>query len=136
MIIRSSPGNYRAQYAKIKLKIIIVKVKAPAMGTAKEKYSQQAEEKTEIRTEKPSLYNVFLLNDDYTTMDFVVQILEKIFQKNLTEATQIMLHVHKKGIGLAGVYPREIAETKVEAVHRIARENDYPLKCLMEKKND
>lgn len=106
------------------------------MSTGKEKYSQQTEEKTELRTGGPSLYNVFLFNDDYTTMDFVVQILEKIFQKNLTEATQIMLHVHKKGIGLAGVYPREIAETKVEAVQRIARESEYPLKCIMEKKND
>jgi ATP-dependent Clp protease adaptor protein ClpS len=107
-----------------------------AMGNGKEKYDQQTEEKTEIRTGKPSLYNVFLLNDDYTTMDFVVHILERIFQKNRTEATQIMLHVHKQGMGLAGVYPREIAETKVETVHRMARENEYPLKCIMEKKND
>jgi ATP-dependent Clp protease adaptor protein ClpS len=106
------------------------------MSIGREKYSQQTEEKTEIRTGKPSLYNVFLLNDDYTTMDFVVHILENIFLKNLTEATQIMLHVHKKGVGLAGVYPRDIAETKVERVHRIARENEFPLKCIMEKKND
>jgi len=106
------------------------------MGTGKEKYSQLTEEKTELRKGQPSPYNVFLLNDDYTTMDFVVQILEKIFRKNLTEAAQIMLHVHKKGIGLAGVYPREIAETKVETVHRIARENEFPLKCIMERKND
>ena len=104
------------------------------MSTGKEKYSQQLEEKTEIRTEQPSFYNVFLLNDDYTTMEFVVHILEGTFHKNLTEATQIMLHVHKQGIGLAGVYPREIAETKVESVHRIARENGFPLKCIMEKK--
>lgn len=106
------------------------------MSTGKEKYSQQLEEKTEIRTEKPSFYNVFLLNDDYTTMEFVVHILEGTFHKNLTEATQIMLHVHKHGIGLAGVYPMEIAETKVESVHRIARENGFPLKCILEKKND
>jgi len=106
------------------------------MSNDKEKYSQQLEEKTEIRTEKPYFYNVFLLNDDYTTMEFVVQILESTFHKNLTEATQIMLHVHKQGIGLAGVYPREIAETKVESVHRLARENGFPLKCLMEKEND
>ena len=106
------------------------------MNTGKEKHGQQTEEKTETITGKPSLYNVFLLNDDYTTMDFVVYILEKIFQKNITEATQIMLHVHKKGIGLAGVFPREIAETKVEAVLRISREKEFPLKCIMEKKND
>ncbi len=106
------------------------------MSTGKEKHSQELEEKTEIRTEKPFFYNVFLLNDDYTTMEFVVDILEDTFHKNRTEATQIMLHVHKQGIGLAGVYPREIAETKVESVHRVARENGFPLKCIMEKKND
>ena len=106
------------------------------MSNGKEKYSQQLEEKTEIRTEKPSYYNVFLLNDDYTTMDFVINILNRIFGKNITEATQIMLQVHKKGVGLAGVYPKEIAETKVEAVHRMARDNEFPLKCIMEKKND
>jgi ATP-dependent Clp protease adaptor protein ClpS len=103
------------------------------VSNGKEKYSQQLEEETEIRTERPSFFNVFLLNDDYTTMEFVVNILEGTFHKNLTEATQIMLHVHKQGIGLAGVYPREIAETKIESVHRTARENGFPLKCLMEK---
>ena len=106
------------------------------MSNGREKNSQQTEEKTEQKTEKPSPYNVFLLNDDYTTMEFVVDILKGIFGKNLTEATQIMLQVHKKGVGLAGIYPREIAETKVEAVHRIARENEFPLKCIMEKEND
>ena len=105
------------------------------MSNGREKSSQQTEEKTEQKTEKPSLYNVFLLNDDYTTMDFVVDILGRIFGKNLTEATQIMLQVHKKGVGLAGVYPREIAETKVEAVHKMARENEFPLRCIMEKEN-
>lgn len=106
------------------------------MSNGKEKNSQQSEEKTELKLGKPSRYNVFLLNDDYTTMDFVVDVLKRIFGKNLTEATQIMLHVHKKGVGLAGVYPREIAETKVEAVHRMARDNEFPLKCIMERKND
>jgi ATP-dependent Clp protease adaptor protein ClpS len=106
------------------------------MSNGREKNSQQSEEKTELKTGKPSRYNVFLLNDDYTTMDFVVNILNRIFGKNITEATQIMLQVHKKGVGLAGVYPKEIAETKVEAVHRMARDNEFPLKCIMEKKND
>jgi ATP-dependent Clp protease adaptor protein ClpS len=106
------------------------------MSNGGEKNSQQSEEKTELKTGKPSRYNVFLLNDDYTTMDFVVNILNRIFGKNVTEATQIMLQVHKKGVGLAGVYPKEIAETKVEAVHRMARDNEFPLKCIMEKKND
>jgi len=106
------------------------------MSNGIEKNSPQSEEKTELKIGKPSRYNVFLFNDDYTTMDFVVDILKMIFGKNLTEATQIMLHVHKKGVGLAGVYPREIAETKVEAVHRLSRENEFPLKCIMEKIND
>ncbi len=81
----------------------------------------------------PPLYKVFLLNDDYTTMDFVVHILEKVFHKPLVEATQIMLHVHKNGKGLAGVYTHEIAETKTGAVHELARRNGFPLKCIMEK---
>jgi ATP-dependent Clp protease adaptor protein ClpS len=106
------------------------------MGIGKEKHGYQTVEKTELKTGKPSRYNVFLLNDDYTTMEFVIHILESIFRKSRTEAAQIMLHVHKMGIGLAGVYTREIAETKVEAVHRNARENEFPLKCHMEKKND
>jgi ATP-dependent Clp protease adaptor protein ClpS len=106
------------------------------MGIGREKHGYQTAEKTELKTDRPSRYNVFLLNDDYTTMEFVIHILEKIFQKNRTEAAQIMLHVHKMGIGLAGIYAREIAETKVEAVHRTARENEFPLKCIMEKKND
>ena len=106
------------------------------MSNGREKNSQQSEEKTELKTGKPSRYNVFILNDDYTTMDFVINILNRIFGKNITEATQIMLQVHKKGVGLAGVYPKEIAETKVEAVHRMARDNEFPLKCIMEKKND
>jgi ATP-dependent Clp protease adaptor protein ClpS len=89
------------------------------------------EEQQEIKT--PSLYKVFLLNDDYTTMDFVVHILEKVFHKAHVEATQIMLHVHKNGRGLAGVYTREIAETKVARVDEQAREVGFPLKCAMEK---
>ncbi|HET6515499.1 MAG TPA: ATP-dependent Clp protease adapter ClpS [Thermodesulfovibrionales bacterium] len=90
-------------------------------------------EKTEQETREPPLFKVFLLNDDYTTMDFVVYILESVFGKPTTEATQIMLHVHKKGAGLCGVYTREIAETKVALVHELARERNFPLKCRTEK---
>jgi len=79
------------------------------------------------------LYKVYLLNDDYTTMDFVVYILEKIFHKSRLEATKIMLYVHHHGKGLAGVYPKDIAETKVEQVHFLARSAGFPLRCTIEK---
>lgn len=81
----------------------------------------------------PSLYKVLLHNDDYTTMDFVVEILVVFFHKSLEEATRIMLNVHQTGMGLCGLYPREIAETKVEAVTQHARANGFPLKTTMEK---
>ncbi len=85
------------------------------------------------KTARPPRFRVFLLNDDYTTMEFVVFILQEIFHKNPVEATRIMLHVHKKGRGMAGVYSRDIAETKIAAVHELAREHEYPLRCEMEK---
>ncbi len=91
----------------------------------------EVKERKEVKT--PSLYKVFLLNDDYTTMDFVIQILEKVFHKPHVEATQIMLHVHKIGKGLAGVYTREIAETKIAMVHELSQQNGFPLKCAVEK---
>jgi len=84
-------------------------------------------------TESPPMYRVFLLNDDYTTMDFVVEVLEAVFRKDPVEATQIMLYVHKQGRGLAGIYERQIAEAKVAEVHERARAAEYPLKCTMEK---
>jgi len=81
---------------------------------------------------RPPLYKVLLHNDDYTTMEFVVMVLQGIFDKPHAEAVQIMLHIHKRGIGVAGVYTYEIAETKVAQVHALAEENDYPLKCTLE----
>ena len=84
-------------------------------------------------TKEPSLYRVILLNDDYTTMEFVIHVLETVFHKSPVEATQIMLSIHKKGTGLCGVYTREIAETKVVAVNDMAVANKFPLKCTMEK---
>lgn len=90
-------------------------------------------EKTVPKTKLPPRYRVLLLNDDYTTMDFVVFVLREVFGKSLVEATQIMLHVHTKGSGTAGVFTRDIAETKIDAVHRLAAENGYPLRCGMEK---
>jgi len=94
---------------------------------------QSTREKSRQELKKPPMYHVFLLNDDYTTMDFVVTVLAKVFHKSTVEATQIMLHVHKNGKGLAGTYTREIAETKIGVVHTLAREYEFPLKCSMEK---
>lgn len=96
-------------------------------------YEEGLAVKTRPKAKKPPLYKVFLLNDDYTTMDFVVHVLEKVFRKPRLEATEIMLHVHKNGKGLAGVYTRDIAETKVAQVQELARKKQYPLRCLMEK---
>ena len=85
------------------------------------------------RTFRPSMYKVIILNDDYTTMDFVVEILMKIFRKTLEKANKIMLNVHRRGKGICGLYTREIAETKIETVHALAREQGFPLRCTMEK---
>ena len=89
--------------------------------------------KEQTKTKKPALYKCILLNDDYTPMEFVVEILKQIFHKAHAEATRIMLHVHQNGMGVAGIYPYEIAETKVRTVEELARESQYPLKCVMEK---
>src|SRR5882757_5600252 len=91
---------------------------------------------TQKKVKRPPLYKVLLHNDDYTTKEFVVQILQYVFHKEQTEAVQIMLHVHKKGIGVAGVYTYEIAETKVALVEDLARQHEYPLKCTMEEAYD
>lgn len=79
------------------------------------------------------MYKVLLLNDDYTPMEFVVHVLERFFSKSHEEATQIMLHVHRKGVGICGVYPYEIAETKVTQVIDLARKHQHPLQCTLEK---
>ena len=85
------------------------------------------------KTRKPSRYKVVMLNDDYTPMEFVVYVLQKFFHKGLEEATRIMLHVHQNGIGICGVYPYEVAETKVTQVMDLAREQEHPLQCTLEK---
>lgn len=89
--------------------------------------------KTKDKTDKPSLYKVLLLNDDYTPMEFVVHVLERFFSKNQEDATRIMLHVHNHGVGICGVYTYEIAETKVSQVMDFARQHQHPLQCTMEK---
>ena len=89
--------------------------------------------KSKTKTQKPPLYKVYILNDDYTPMDFVVDVLETVFNKSHEEATRVMLHVHRKGAGLCGVYTFDVAETKVAQVHRAARLSQHPLQCTMEK---
>lgn len=85
------------------------------------------------RYKKPSMYKVLLLNDDYTPMEFVILVLERFFNKNQQEATDIMLHVHRRGVGICGIYTHEVAETKVAQVMDFARANEQPLQCTMEK---
>lgn len=91
--------------------------------------------RTQVKTKKPSMYRVLLLNDDYTPMEFVVLILERFFNKSREQATRIMLHVHQKGVGVCGVYTYEVAETKVAQVMDLARRNEHPLQCTMEKED-
>jgi len=87
----------------------------------------------EIQLDEPPLYKVLLLNDDYTTMDFVVEVLQQVFQKSEGDAHRIMLNVHHNGFGVCGLYPREIAETKIDMVDNLSREKGFPLKCAMER---
>lgn len=87
----------------------------------------------EDQIKEPPKYRVLLHNDDFTTMDFVVKILEEVFHKSPSEATSIMLHVHNRGVGVCGIYPAEIAETKVDTVHTRARMAGFPLLATMEK---
>jgi ATP-dependent Clp protease adaptor protein ClpS len=89
--------------------------------------------KARPKTRKPAMYKVLMLNDDYTPMEFVVHVLERFFQKNREEATRIMLHVHRRGVGVCGVFTYEVAETKVTQVMDLARQNQHPLQCTIEK---
>lgn len=89
--------------------------------------------KPKAKSKKPSLYKVILLNDDYTPMEFVIMVLERFFNKSNEEATQIMLHVHQKGVGICGVFTYEVAETKVTQVMDMAQQHQHPLQCTLEK---
>jgi ATP-dependent Clp protease adaptor protein ClpS len=97
-------------------------------------YQTEEKVRSEVRDEskEPPQYRVLLHNDDYTTMEFVVEILMYVFNQSAEAAAKIMLNVHQKGIGVCGVYPFEIAETKVDTVHNLARESGFPLRCSME----
>ena len=100
-------------------------------------YDPEVEEsvksETDRKVEEPPMYRVMLLNDDYTTMEFVIEVLVYVFKKSAEEATRIMLNVHRSGVGICGIYPYEVAETKVNTVETLARENQFPLKCIMER---
>ena len=89
--------------------------------------------KARTRPKKPSMFKVLMLNDDYTPMEFVVMCLKRFFNMDLEQATRVMLHVHQRGVGVCGVYPYEIAETKVNQVMDFARDNQHPLQCTLEK---
>ena len=88
---------------------------------------------TKPKTKKPAMYKVLMLNDDYTPMEFVILVLEHLFNKTHEEATQIMLHVHRKGVGVCGIFTYEIAETKVQQVMDLAKQQEHPLQCTLEK---
>jgi len=102
------------------------------MAGTERQTGEEVLEKTRQETKKPELFKVLLLNDDYTTMDFVVEILEGVFNKAPAEAFRIMMAVHTQGQGLCGVYPFEVAETKVSTVVELARESGFPLRAAME----
>ncbi len=89
--------------------------------------------KTRTKPKKPSMFKVLLLNDDYTPMEFVVMVLKRFFSMDLEQATRVMLHVHQKGVGVCGIFPYEIAETKVNQVMDFAHQNQHPLQCTLEK---
>ena len=89
--------------------------------------------KTEPKTKRPSLYKVLLLNDDYTPQEFVVWLLQAVFKKDAEDAVRVMMHVHQNGVGICGVYTYEVAETKVAQVMELARRNQHPLQCTMER---
>ncbi|BCL62232.1 ATP-dependent Clp protease adapter protein ClpS [Desulfomarina profundi] len=101
---------------------------------AENSYDHQGSVATEeiLEIKEPRLYKVLLHNDDYTTMEFVISILETVFHKSTPDATRIMLNVHNEGVGVAGIYTREISETKIAVVHELAKKNEFPLRCSME----
>jgi ATP-dependent Clp protease adaptor protein ClpS len=95
-------------------------------------WREDIEEQVEQQLELPPMFKVLLHNDDYTTMEFVVEILQQVFNKGISEATRIMLLVHKTGHGVCGVFTEEVAETKVEIVRQLAGKSGFPLRCTME----
>jgi len=103
------------------------------MADDRPKTDRSVLERAREQTKEPDLFSVILLNDDYTTMEFVVQVLESIFNKGPAEAFRIMMQVHTQGQGLCGTYPWDIAETKVDTVHELAQDGGFPLRAIIEK---
>ncbi len=89
-------------------------------------------EEIDVDLEPPTMYRVLMHNDNFTTMDFVIEVLRTVFRKSEQDAVQIMLHVHERGVGMCGVYPRDIAEMKIAEVHERAQAEEFPLRCTME----
>ena len=108
----------------------------PGGGRDDEDFDTGVATKTRPKTKKPAMYKVLMLNDDYTPMEFVIHVLQRYFAKSQEEATRIMLHVHQRGVGICGVFTHELAETKVTQVMDLARQNDHPLQCTIERDGD
>jgi ATP-dependent Clp protease adaptor protein ClpS len=102
------------------------------MSKGENQTGEAVKERLQVQKQEPTLYKVVLLNDDYTTMEFVVNVLETVFQKSPAEAYRIMMQVHVNGSGIAGVYPWEVAETKVETLTSMARQSEFPLRAAIE----
>ena len=132
---RESPSRDSAPLISHELSAACSACRQPLMFTMASHDNQTdgaVRERVELKKQEPTLYNVILLNDDYTTMEFVMQILETLFQKSPAEAYRIMMHVHRNGRGLAGVYTYEVAETKAEQVASLASDAGYPLRATVE----
>lgn len=124
--------NKASQRADLKIKNITLGPDQDGAGDDRGKGSVGLLTRTRPKTKKPSMYKVLLLNDDFTPMDFVIHVLERFFSKDRQEATEIMLQVHRKGVGICGVYTYEVAETKATQVMDFARKNEHPLQCTVE----
>ena len=103
------------------------------MNTIPHQLEDTVEQKSKLKPKLPKNYKVILLNDDYTPMEFVVDVIQKVFRKTHDEATKIMLQIHTEGIGICGIYPLEIAETKMNQVLNLSKESQHPLQCIIEK---
>ena len=103
------------------------------MNTISHQLEDTVEQESKLKPKLPKNYKVILLNDDYTPMEFVVYVIQKVFRKTHDEATKIMLQIHTEGIGICGIYPLEIAETKMNQVLNLSKESQHPLQCIIEK---